>query len=137
MEKILIGFLIGALTGGAGGYIGAKYTDRRREQEHSRKIEQQFKEVVALMPELIGHLKSLLSQSGTSLVREIVVLANRRVVFTPSKKCFLLMADRYTDLAGKISILENSGYIVVVTRENAEIYRLTEEFVKLILAVEI
>lgn len=91
---------------------------------------------MALMPEIMNHLRSLLSQPGTDLVREIVVLANSRIVFTPSKKCFIFLGDRYKDLAGKISILEELKYIVSVSKDGADIYKMTEEFVGLILSGE-
>lgn len=110
--------------------------NKDREQESIRRKKQKFQKTMALMPEIMNHLRSLLSQPGTDLVREIVVLANSRIVFTPSKKCFIFLGDRYKDLAGKISILEELKYIVSVSKDGADIYKMTEEFVGLILSGE-
>ena len=136
MTDIMVGFLLGAITAGAGGYIATKCTDQRRTQEQLDKEKNKFQEVARLMPEIVRDLGSLLSKPGTLLVRKIVVLANSRVVFTPSETCFYLMGDQYKDLAGKISILENTGYIVAISKDGAEIYRMTEEFVKLVVSLE-
>jgi hypothetical protein len=92
----------------------------------------QFLEIKRRMPGLIEEIKSDLEED--SLVREFFVLKHKglRLGMT-SKKRFIYYEDDHENLRGMLDILENCGYLVDVTPGNAPIYRMTEEFVRLVL----
>lgn len=128
-------FLLGTATGAAATYFGTKYTDQRREQEQNRKNKQNSNKVTAIMTDFIKELRGALSNPETSFVRELVLLANNRVVFSPSKKCFILFKDRYQDLDEKIAILENNGYVLNISHDGSSRYKMTESFVGLVVTL--
>lgn len=86
------------------------------------------------MPELITQFKTDLSTEDNKLIREFFVLPNNRVCLGGSEKPRLIYyEEEYKGLRNKIDILENQGFLIDVTPGNAPIYRMTEEFVELII----
>lgn len=85
-----------------------------------------------MMPELILEFKEDLSE-GNQEVRHFFLIPNEKVVFNAREHCFVYYEDRHVNLRGKVAILENHGYVVDVTTGNAPKYRMTEEFVDLLL----
>lgn len=85
------------------------------------------------MPELIAEMKNDLLQPGEGLIREFF-LSNKGYVLNAGSKCFVYYEDDHPDLQSKIHILENLGFIIDITPGNAPKYRMTEEFVQLVLS---
>ena len=133
LQSTVIGFLVGVATGAAGKYLGDKYTDRRKLNEAARETKSRFLKAKAQMPELIAEMKADLASEGGRFVREFFVLENRRRCLGGSEKPrFIYYVEEHGDLHGKLSILENLGYLTDVTPGNAPIYRMTEDFVELV-----
>lgn len=94
-----------------------------------------FLEIKKLMPELIADFKDGLQQEDGQFVREFFVLGSKGHRLGGSEKPrFIFYEEDHNNLRGKLDILENRGYIVDVTPGNTPIYRMTEEFVRLVLA---
>jgi hypothetical protein len=125
----VIAFIIGTAAGAAGGYFASRFTDVRRAKESQSALEQQFREVELMMPDLIAEMREDFRDPELRTIRELVVLPNQRVIFNSKQKRFAYFEDSHDDLSGKMAVLENHGYIVDVTPGNTPIYRLTEEFV--------
>jgi len=129
----LVTFLIGVATGAAGNYFASKYTDRRRDSEKGKKAKHTFMNVKKQMPDLISEMKTDFTKNENSSIREFVVLPNNKVLFNSQQPRFIYFESQHENLLGKITILENHGYIRDVTVSNAPIYRITEEFWNLII----
>lgn len=128
----LIVYLAGILTGAIGLYLGNKYTDRRRDHEVKSKEKKQFLEVVNQMPDLISEMKSDLSNPEQKFIR-IFFLSKRSYSLNPGGPSFVYYEDDHPGLQGKAHVLENLGYIIDITPGNAPMYRMTEDFVRLVL----
>ena len=129
----LITFLVGALSGGAGQYIGSKYTDKRKNKEIIKEKGILLDKLQVLMPDLIAEMKDDIKADGFETVREIVILPNERVTFNGGgKKRFIYFSNQIDDLVGKIDILEHEGLIVDVTQNNTQIFRMTESFIEML-----
>ncbi len=126
-------FLIGVATGAAGNYLAAKYTDKRRDKENAKKLVRSFNRAKDQMPDLIKEMKEDFSKHQNSSICEFVILPNKGVIFNSRQPRFIYYEDEHQNLKGKISVLENSGFIVDVTDSNAPIFRITEEFWDLVL----
>jgi len=135
LASALIGFLVGTATGAAGTYFANKYTDRRREQETGRRAKQQFLAIKKQMPQLLVEMKADLAGDGNGHVREFFVLPSRRVSLGGSEKPrFVYYEDEHDNLRGKLDILENAGYLIDVTPKNTPIFRMSEDFVGLLVS---
>ena len=100
----LVAFLVGALTGAAGVYLGNKYTDRRREGEARKKEREQFQSVRDQMPQLIAEMKEDLSKPGQQLIREFF-LSRRERTLNPGSPCFIYYEIDHENIQGKVHIL--------------------------------
>jgi hypothetical protein len=129
----LVTFLVGALSGAAGQYLGAKYTDRRRKKEAEKALTGLLKKMRELMPELIAEMSQDIRLEGYESVREFVLLPSERTLFNGGeKKRFVYFEAAIDNLIGKVQILEHEGLVIDVSPGNAPIYRMTEEFVELL-----
>jgi arsenate reductase-like glutaredoxin family protein len=96
--------------------------------------EKKFRKVQNMMPELITEFKTDLSTEDNKLIREFFVLPNKKVLLGGSEKPRLVYyEEEHKGLRNKIDILENEGFLIDVTPGNTPIYRMTEEFVELII----
>ena len=129
----ILTFLLGAATGAAGNYLALKYTDRRRDSEESKKENNTFKKIIVQMPELIAEMKADFSKKENSFVREFFILPHDKIPCNSQEPRFAYYENQHQDLKGKMSILENRGYIIDVSISDTPIYRLTEEFWDLVL----
>lgn len=127
-----VAFLVGTLTGAAGKYLADRYTDRRRRKETESESMRRFRRIQKQMPELIAEMKRDLSHPEHRLVREFF-LSSRRWTLASRGRSFIYYQEDHSDLQNKVHILENVGYVVDVTPGDAPKYRMTEEFVGLIL----
>jgi hypothetical protein len=128
----VIAFLAGALSGAAGKYLRDKYTDRKRGQGKRGKKHTQFRETREKMPELIAEMKEDLSKPESASIREFFV-SRKEYSLNTEGPCLIYYENDHPNLTAKVHILENMGYVKDVTPGNAPKYRMTEEFVKLVL----
>ena len=132
MFSTAVGFLVGAATGGAGGYFASKYTDRRRESEADRQAKKEFLATKTKMPAFIKELKADLAEHPD--IREFFVLQKGVCLGGSELPRFKYEYERdgKDNLLSKMQILENMGYVMDVTSGNAPIFRITEDFFDLI-----
>jgi len=129
----IITFFLGLILGSIATYIVNKLTDKRRKKEAISEVKKEFLAAQQQMPELIAEIKNDLLQPGEGLIREFF-LSNKGYVLNAGSKCFVYYEDDHSDLQSKIHILENLGFIIDITPGNAPKYRMTEEFVQLVLS---
>ena len=98
----------------------------------AKSIEAKFLKVKSLMPALIANIKKDLSKEGNNLIRELFIMSDRWVL-NPVNPCFVYYFEEHENLQGKMHILENYGFVKDVTSTNVKKYRLTKEFVDLLL----
>jgi hypothetical protein len=92
-----------------------------------------FHHVREQMPALIAEMKSDLEGEDGKLVREFFIMSKNHVLGGSEKPRFIYYEEDHDNLRGKIDILENHGYVVDVTPKNVPIYRMSEEFVRLVM----
>lgn len=85
--------------------------------------------IIRLMPELLAEMQCDAKSEGNELVREFVILPNKRVAFSSTKKRFHYFENEHRDLKNKVDFLEQLGLAHDVTPGNALTYRMSEEFV--------
>lgn len=92
-----------------------------------------FESIKNQMPELIAEMKKDFEGEGGKFVREFFVLQKKtHHLGGSSKPRFIYYEEEHENLRGKLDILENHGYITDVTPGNTPIYRMTEDFVRLV-----
>jgi hypothetical protein len=112
--------------------LGDWWTDSRRARAARATTNERFARIEAAMPALLQEMRSDLSNG--SLIREFVVLpsVNNRFSHGHDDR-FEYYADQHPALNGKVAMLINSGYVSnVAAAGNYPIYRMTEEFVRLV-----
>lgn len=130
----LVVFLIGALSGASGHYLGTKYTEQRHKKESDIIASQKLEHLKNIMPKLIKEMSEDIKSDKTKIVREFVVLHNKRTgIGGMGQPRFAYYEDEHDNLKGEIDILEENSYVVDVTPGNIPMYRMTEEFVDLLL----
>lgn len=99
----------------------------------TKSIEAAFLKVKASMPELIAEMKEDLTKEGNEFIREFFINSTSWTlnVIDPH---FVYYFEDHENLQGKIHILENYGFVIDVTHGKTKKYRMTEEFVVLLLA---
>lgn len=86
------------------------------------------------MPELLVEMKADLSQTDNKFIREFVPLDKKGTLFNHSKPRFEYYEENHEHLMNKIDMIEDANFIYVVHYgEYTKIYRMTEEFVTLLL----
>ena len=84
------------------------------------------------MPELIAEMKEDLTNPENQFIREFF-LSRREFILNRGAPCFIYYENDHENLQGKVHILENMDYVIDITPGNAPKYRMTEEFVSLVL----
>jgi hypothetical protein len=130
---IVLAYAAGIVTETVRSYFSDMLTDRRRDQEAKQKELEQFLSVVSQMPDLISEMKNDLSNPDNSLIREFF-LTKRSLSLNTGGPAFIYYFDDHQGLQSKVHILENHGYIKDITPGSAPMYRMTEDFVRLLLA---
>lgn len=128
----LISFLLGLLTGAAGKYLADKYTDKRRDIEDEKSEIKKFKSVRKKMTSLIDEMKEDLLKH--ELFRDFFIIPSRGMSLNATE-CFVYYEKEHDNLISKISILENNDYIYDISTGNTPKYRMTDEFVNMILNI--
>jgi hypothetical protein len=94
-----------------------------------------FRKAEAAMPDLVAEMRSDLRSGGHEFTREFLLVKKSWVV-NFSDPHFRYYHEEHDNLTGKIQVLENYGFVIDVTTSNVKKYRMTEEFVELLLAAE-
>lgn len=93
-----------------------------------------FGKLVEVMPQLLAEMKADLSSADNKFVREFVPLESKGIVFNHDKPRFEYYGDTHEHLLNQVDIIEDAGFIYVVHHSKYHrIYRMTEEFVTLLL----
>ena len=127
----LTAYLAGIVTETLRSYFSDMLTDRRRDREGKLKEKDQFRYVVSQMPDLINEIKKDLNSPELSLIREFFI-SKKSYSLNATNPSFVYYVDDHTGLLSKVHILENYGYVKDVTPGNAPMYRMTENFVRLL-----
>lgn len=91
-----------------------------------------FARIKQRMPQLIAEMKKDLTEEGGACVREFFVKGKNTMLGGSSKRRFAYFPEEHENLKGKMDVLENAGLIMDVTTGNVPIYRMSEEFVSLV-----
>ena len=95
-------------------------------------IEAKFSKVKILMPGLIADIKKDLTKKGSNLIRELFIVSKNWSLNVVNPH-FVYYFEEHENLQGKMHILENYRFVIDMTSTNVKKYRLTEEFVDLLL----
>lgn len=129
-----IAFLAGIATGASGKYLADRFTDQRRRGEREADTVKRFKAIVAQMPKLIAEMATDFQGPDGNVIRDIALLHSKGVIFNSSGPKFVYYQDQYENLVGQFVLLENHGFAHDITPGNVPIYRVSEEFVRLLKA---
>ena len=90
-----------------------------------------FDKVKSTMPDLLSEMESDLRSEGHEFTRQFFLLSKRWVL--PYRTPHFRYYEEHDDLGGKLQILESHGFVTDMTTGRAKMYRMTEEFVELLL----
>lgn len=129
-------------TGIAGGYILhvliARRAEKKAAMEKNLQVKEQFKIARERMPELILEMKKNLSQHGNKRIREFVMWSKKDPYHpSPERPCFVYNVEDHNNgpwnLMTKLNSLEKAGFIRQVFGSSIDRFKMTEQFVKLVL----
>lgn len=126
--SLAVGFVIGAFTGAAGHYLGAKFTDNRRRKERASEQDREWVNLVNRFPKIISEMKEDTRNPDFRSIREFFVKSSRTAV-NRSAPSFEYHTDVHEDLEAAVAHLERLGYIEDITPGSCPMYRMTEDFV--------
>lgn len=126
--SLTIGFIVGAITGAAGHYLGEKYTDKRRSKELASALNKEWADLESRFPKIIAEMKEDVKKPEFANVREFFVKSSRTTV-NRSGPSFEYHTDVHSDVNAAIAHLEELDYIVDITPGNWPMYRMREHFV--------
>ena len=98
----------------------------------TKSIEGAFLKVKSSMPELIAEMKKDLTKEGNDLIREFFIVSKQWKLNVVGRY-FAYYFEEHENLQGKVHVLENHRFVIDVTSKNVNKYRMTEEFIDLIL----
>jgi len=108
---------------------GSKFIDNfLNEKRESKKLFNLFLKLKKSMPDLFLEMKEDITKFP--LNREFIIM-RRGWIYNGQSIVYYL--DDHQDLESKLKILENSKFIVDITYNNVKRYRITEEFINLLL----
>ncbi len=126
----VITYLAGIVTGIAGQFFGARFTDTRREQEEAARHRRTFSKLAAEMLSLFRGLKCDVETDGEAYTRDVFLLPVRGVVMGPTDQSYFpYYESEHSELRAKFDMLASAGFVADVTRTNTPKYRLSEDFV--------
>jgi hypothetical protein len=114
--------------------LADEVSERRKRGRQRTEVDARFAQVETAMPALLKELRG--DFDGDSIVREFVTLPSHHNVFNHGHTIrFEYYDEAHDNLPGKIAMLENLGYIRDVGTGNHPIWRMSEEFVRLLTRV--
>ena len=127
-------FIAGLLSGLFSKVWADSWTDARRRRAEAASVRKTFETIRTAMPALLEEMRADFAAPGGSMVREFVSLPTSGVIFNHGGvKRFVYYETEHPDLPGKIAMLEDLGYIRDVRVSNWPIYRMSPEFIDLLL----
>jgi len=131
--SLATGFLIGAATMAAGGYLANKCTDQRRAKEAKNTISETFNSLWDKHHDLMLEMKNDLEEQDNTYQREFFLL-NSKWSFNHDGPYLSYHIDEHQNLEQQIRMLENHGFLIDVTEpgKNVSRYYFDEEFVNLL-----
>ncbi len=126
-----ITFILGFLSGAIATYLGNRYTDMWRKLKARKQASKQFKEIKQKMPALIASMKADLSEGKLQFVRVFALLGKEWPLPNLGEEYLYYFFEDHEGLQGKITFLENLGYVEDIALTSIKKYRMTEEFVKM------
>lgn len=128
----ILALIVGIISGALGQFYATKFTEKRQNKEALKIRKKQFQILLEKMPNLLKEMKEDLSSDNNQIIREFIILPNKHVIFNSTKKRFVYYEEEYENLKEKIDILENQHFVVDITNGNTSLYRMSEEFIRLI-----
>lgn len=126
-------FLVGAGSGVAGKFLADKLTDSRRQREAESRRLSKFAVTAQRMPDLLKEMQHDLRQPAQANWREFFVVPEGVQFNGPQKSFLFYIGNTGNDYLNKVRILEAIGYVEDITSGNAPMFRMSEEFVELLL----
>lgn len=127
--SLAVGFVVGALTGAAGSYLGDKYTDSRRAKEKKSQSDNEWKDLHQKFPLIMDEMIEDVCKPESRGIRKFFVCESTWSI-SKSEACFEYHTDIYCDLNAAILYLEDLGYIENITQGNTPMYRFREHFIE-------
>ena len=106
--SLSVGFVVGAITGAAGHYLGEKYTDKRRSKELASAVDEEWADLEMRFPRVIAEMKEDVMNPDAVSVRNFFV-KNSRTIINRSEPAFEYHTDAHSDLSAAIAHLEEIG----------------------------
>jgi hypothetical protein len=128
----LMAYFAGIATETLRSYFGDMLTDRRRDCEAKAREAERFQNAVSQMPDLISEMKKDLYNPELRPIREFFVAKKAWTINFGEEPRFIYYEEDHAGLRGKAKVLDNFGYVIEVRPGTLPIYRMTEDFVKLI-----
>ena len=128
----LVAFLAGIAAETFRSYFSDMLTDRRRDREAKAKEMEQFRDAMNQMPDLFAEMKKDLYDPELKPVREFFIAKKNWTINFGEEPRFIYYEEDHPGLGGTIKVLDNLGYVVEVRSGVLPIYRMTEDFVRLI-----
>lgn len=91
-----------------------------------------FESIKTQLP-LIAEIKNDFDNKDAKFVREFIVVRSKKTVMNLSKQMFLYYDEEHSNLRGQVDVLENYGFVICLRTIDPPKYRMTEEFVQLLL----
>ncbi|MGD2027635.1 MAG: hypothetical protein PVI99_07450 [Anaerolineales bacterium] len=91
-----------------------------------------FHQLRRRMPALINEMTEDVTLDTENEIDEFVILANEGVKFDSEIPRFVYYESVHTNLRRHLALLEKEGFITIVSKANAPIYRMTESFLTLL-----
>lgn len=129
----LITFLVGAGSGVTGKFLADKLTDSRRQREATSRRLSDFAAAAQRMPDLLRAMQHDLRQPAQANWREFFVVPGGVQFNGPQKNFLFYRENTANDYLNKVRLLEAKGYVDDITPGNAPMFRMSEEFVEMLL----
>ena len=129
--SVSVGFLAGAVTGAAAGYLASYFTDQRRSADASKNRDRHWAGFAERHADFVDELRSDLS--GDFGGCRYFFLKTKRSIVNASEPSFEYHTDVLPNLNAAVKELEEYGYVVDETTGNVPRYRIRENFVALVL----
>ena len=131
MTGYLLGLVTGIFVGCAGKYFADKYTDKRRGKEKRIAVDSDLQYATARMPELIAEMKADLKDHP--LCREFILISKRwSYNHDPNKVVLSYFFEDHENLAEKVGVLENLGFVTDIAFNDVKRYSMSEHFAGLL-----
>ncbi len=128
----LIAYLAGIVTETLRSYFSEMLTDRRRDREAKAREAEQFQKAVSQMPDLISEMKKDLYNPELRPIREFFIAKKAWTINFGEEPRFIYYEEDHPGLWGTAKVLDNFGYVIEVRPGTLPIYRMTEDFVRLL-----